>query len=108
MKLIIGFLITSLVAFSAPDFTRYAFTLEVKDGEGISHEGTGCLVKNGSSVYYITAHHILGEMADSQRARMTKSFTIVSESNHSIRFNPAEFIPVANVKNLTKTDFMIF
>ncbi len=108
IRLFVLLLCTHILALASPDFTRFAFTLEVKEGNEISHNGTGCFVKSGGSVYYVTAHHIFSDMTDAQRAAMVKSLTIVSESNRHLRFAPEQFVPVAQAQDLTKTDMMVF
>ena len=97
-----------LASTAAPDFTRFAFTMKVKDKKETSHSGTGCLVKSGNAIYYVTAHHIFSDMADKQRSALVKMVSIVSETNSQIRFIPEEFIPVENVADLGKTDLMVF
>ena len=99
---------TRLSAFAEPDFNRFAFTLETKEKNEISHSGTGCLVKSGDAVFYVSAHHIFSDMSDPQRTALLKKMSIVNEANNNVRFAPDAVVPVANVVDLTKTDLMVF
>ena len=108
IRLLVLLFCVPLAAFAVPDFTRYAFTLEIKQKNETSHSGTGCLVKSGNAIFYVTAHHIFSDMTDKQRAALVKTISIVSEANSQTRFYPEEFIPVANVADLTKSDLMVF
>jgi len=108
IRLVLLLLLTHLAAFAAPDFTRFAFTLELKEQNGTTRHGTGCLVKSGNAIYYVTAHHLFPDLTDAQRADLVKKTSIISESNGQARFAPEEFIPVPNAVDLTRTDLMVF
>jgi hypothetical protein len=108
IRLFIWLLCVPLIGLAAPDFTRFAFTLEVKDKNETYRSGTGCLVKSGTSIYYLTAHHIFSDMPDNERAALLKKISVVSETNGTIRFVPEAFVPVIAASDLTKTDLMVF
>jgi len=108
IRIVILLFCAHLSCSAAPDFTRFAFTLEVKEGSETYQSGTGCIVKSGSAFYYVTAHHIFPDVTDAQMAEMVKRISIVSELNGQIRFSPGAFIPVPNAKDLTKTDLLVF
>jgi hypothetical protein len=95
-------------AIKAADLNRYAFTLEYSGQSGVSCNGTGCLVKYGNSIYYITAHHIFENVDDTAMAAIVGRFTIVNEADKSFRLKPETYLTIPNVKDISKTDFLIF
>jgi hypothetical protein len=100
------FMLVPLVA-EAADFDRYAFTLEIREGNTTSHSGTGCLVKHGPATYYITARHILPGVDDKTLAASLKALTIVNQADNKIRVKPDAVIPVAYDERDKKTDFLV-
>lgn len=107
-------ILASLVALCAvlparaADLNRYAFTLQVKDAKGSNSYGTGSIVKYKTSAYYISAHHIFGKITDSEIKSALKNITFVNESDKTVRVRPEAFLPVANVRDLSKNDLLIF
>jgi hypothetical protein len=94
-------------AASAADFNRYAFTLEMKEGQSISSSGTGCLVKYENATYYVTARHVFKNSDDKELAASLKALTIVNLSDRKIRAKPEAMMPVADAKDLSQNDFLI-
>jgi len=96
------------VSGRAADLNRYAFTLQIKDAKGSNSFGTGSIVKYKTSAYYITAHHIFGKITDGEIKSALKNITFVNEFDPTVRIRPEAFLPIANVRDLSKTDLLIF
>jgi SLA1 homology domain 1, SHD1 len=102
----VAFTLVSLVT-QAADFNRYAFTLETREGNTISHIGTGCLVKHGPATYYITARHIFEGIDDESLAASLKALAIVNKADTKIRAKPETVVPVPYDEKAKKTDFLV-
>ncbi len=91
----------------AADFNRYAFTLEVKSGKEVGCYGTGCLLRQGNDIYYITAHHIFGNASEKELNDLPQHATVVNEADKNVRVKAEAFIPVPGARDLTNTDLLI-
>lgn len=93
---------------NAVDYNKYAFTLEIENGAVISRCGTGCLLKHGNDLYYVTAHHIIGDRSEKEIQEFTERATIVSRATKNVRIKPGSSVAVPDVRDLTKTDLLVF
>lgn len=103
----LAFFLAVACVSNAADFTKYAFTLEVKSGKEVGSYGTGCLLKQGNDIYYVTAHHIFGNASDKDLKDLPQHATIVNEIDKNLRIKPEAFIPVPDTRDLSKTDFLV-
>ena len=92
---------------NAADFNKYAFTLEIKNGKEVGSYGTGCLLKQGNDIYYVTAHHIFGNASEKDLKDLPQHATIVNEVDKTIRIKPDAFVPVPDARDQSKTDFLV-
>jgi hypothetical protein len=99
--------ISTNVAFSA-ELNHHAFTLEVKDAKSTNAYGTGSLVKYGTNLYYVTAHHIFGGITEQELKASLKFVTFTSEFDKRIQAKPEAYIPLQGTVDLSKNDFLVF
>lgn len=90
---------------SGADFDRFAFSLQIQEGNTVHGAGTGSLVKLGKETYYVSAQHVFEKSGTEELAATVKSFTVANLKDPRVRTKVDAVVPISS--RTAKADILV-